>query len=197
MLCLLIFSLPAFAKNTILIVGDSISAGYGLPAEAGWVKLLEQRLEQFGYDYQVVNASISGNTTSNGVAVLRQALTEYHPSITILQLGGNDGLRGIQPVVIKKNLTQLVQMTKAANSAVLILGIRLPPNYGEVYNERFADLYVAVAESEGVALEPLLLHGIDHQAHLMQSDGIHPTAAAQTIILDTVWKKLKPLLKVS
>lgn len=195
MICLLISSLPAFAKNTILIVGDSISAGYGIPVESSWTKLLQQRLNESGYQYGVINASISGNTTSNGITVLRKVLTQFHPSITIIELGGNDGLRGIQVDVIKKNLIELIQMAKAAKSTVLLLGIRLPPNYGEVYNQRFLAVYTDVAKSENVAFVPFLLQGIDDQANLMQTDGVHPKAQAQIILLETVWKKLKPLLK--
>jgi acyl-CoA thioesterase I len=196
LLCLLlcIITLPVFAKNTILILGDSISAGYGIEVHQGWVALLQQRLQQQGYPYTVVNASISGDTTANGLARLPQALRNHQPAITIIELGGNDGLRGIQPAIIQHNLAKLITLAQQARSRVLVLGVRLPPNYGSDYTQQFHQLFNALRAQKNISVVPLFLEEIDDNPKFMQPDGIHPTALAQKQLLENVWKTLKPML---
>lgn len=192
---LLFFTLPVLAENTILIVGDSLSAGYGLQPGEGWVTLLEKRLAKEGYAYRVVNSSISGDTTSNGLARLPGLLKQYQPQITIIELGGNDGLRGLQLLVIRRNLQGMVALAIKAGSKVLLLGVQLPPNYGEDYVSQFQSLYAELADKNTIALVANFLHGIDDNKNLMASDGIHPLAAAQPLILGNVWPTLHGLLK--
>lgn len=192
-----LFTLPVFAKNTILILGDSISTAYGIEASHGWVELLKNRLVEQQYNYDVVNISISGNTTSNGLAQLPDALGRYKPQITIIELGGNDGLRGISLIVIKKNLNKLINLARDAGSKVLLLGVRLPPNYGIDYTKQFQQIYSDLADNESVEIVPLFLQNIDTDPKLMQADRIHPTENAQPILLDLVWDKLKEMLQRS
>lgn len=187
-------TLPAIAKNTILVVGDSLSAAYGMSKEQGWVALLQQRLEENHYQYDVINASVSGDTTSNGLAQLPAALEKYHPEITIIALGGNDGLRGLPLTVIEKNLGKMAALAKDAGSKVLLLGVRLPPNYGPAYTTAFQRVYINVADEHGVSSVPVMLKNMDEKRDLFQSDGIHPKPEAQPIILDNIWPILKPLL---
>ena len=194
-LLLFVLTLPALAQNTILIIGDSISAGYGIDPKQGWAALLQQRLKDEKYDYQVVNASISGDTTSNGLGRMPAALKQYQPQITIIELGGNDGLRGLQLFVIKNNLQQMVGLAQAAGSKVLMLGVRMPPNYGPAYTQQFQQMYADIAEDSSVSLVPLFLKGVDDHPELMQDDRIHPVAAAQSILLNNVWPALEKLLK--
>lgn len=187
-------TLPAIAKNTILVIGDSLSASYGMTKEQGWVALLQQRLEENHYQYDVINASVSGDTTSNGLAQLPAALVKYHPSITIIALGGNDGLRGLPLTIIEKNLGKMVTLAKDAGSKVLLLGVRLPPNYGPAYTNAFQQVYVNVADEHGVSVVTVMLKNMDEKRDLFQSDGIHPKPEAQPIILNNIWPALKPLL---
>jgi acyl-CoA thioesterase I len=191
---LTLFTLPALAENTILILGDSLSAGYGIDPKQGWVQLLQQRLQEQKYNYTVVNDSITGDTTSNGIQRFPQALNKYQPKITIIELGGNDGLRGLSPQIIKKNLLQLIALAQAANSKVLVLGVRLPPNYGQAYLDQFQQIYQDLATQTDLVTVPLFLNSIDNDRALMQNDGIHPTVKAQTVMLDNVWDSLKKLL---
>jgi len=179
---------------TILILGDSISAAYGIDTSQGWVALLQQRLRQEHFDYRVVNASVSGDTTRTGLNRLDAALQQYHPAIVIVALGGNDGLRGLPFSEIETSLSRIIEVSQQRGAKVLLAGVRLPPNYGAFYNSRFAALFRQLADSRQVALVPRLLDGIDEHADLMQADGIHPTAAAQVRILDNVWPHLLPLL---
>lgn len=194
-LLLCFISLPAIAKNTILIIGDSLSAAYGMQREQAWPALLQKKLQENNYHYTVVNASVSGDTTSNGLARLPAALANYHPDITIIELGGNDGLRGIPLNVIEKNLNAMVEAALAANSSVLILGVRLPPNYGPAYTSGFQEIFTRVAAANHVAVVPVMLQHIDENLHLFQKDGIHPTAKAQPIILSNIWTNLHQMLK--
>lgn len=183
-----------FAAQTILILGDSLSAGYGIDVQHGWVVLLQDQLHQSGYDYQVINASISGDSTDQGMQRLTPALQRYHPQIVIIELGGNDALRGIQLNTTKSNLSSLIKTAKANHAKVLLLGLRLPPNYGPTYTQQFQALYPTLAKQFGVAIVPLFLNGVDSQTELMQDDGIHPKEAAQPIMLNNVWPVLRPLL---
>ena len=182
------------AAGTILIVGDSISAAFGLDTRQGWVSLLEQRLREQGYDDKVVNASISGDTSAGGLARLPALLAEHKPDVVIVELGGNDGLRGQPLVQLQQNLARMIDASRAAEAEVLLLGMRLPPNYGQRYTQAFANVYADLAAGKQVALVPFLLEGVGGVPGMMQADGIHPTAAAQPIMLENVWPTLEPLL---
>lgn len=180
--------------GTLLVLGDSISAAFGLDTRQGWVSLLEQRLAAEGFDYQVVNASVSGDTSAGGLARLPTLLAEHRPDLLIVELGGNDGLRGQPPAQLQQNLAAMVQQAHKAGTRVLILGMKLPPNYGLRYTTAFADVFPQVAKEQDVALVPFLLEGAAGLPLMTQADGIHPTAAAQPRLLDNVWPVLKPLL---
>lgn len=190
---LLLWAQGALA-GTVLVLGDSISAAFGLDIRQGWVSLLEQRLTAEGFDYQVVNASVSGDTSAGGLARLPTLLTEHRPALVVVELGGNDGLRGQLPAQLQQNLAAIVQQSQKAGAKVLILGMRLPPNYGERYTTAFAEVYPNVANETGAALVPFVLEGIGGVPSMVQGDGIHPTAEAQPRLLDNVWPLLKPLL---
>ena len=182
------------AAGTILIVGDSISAGFGLDTRLGWVSLLEQRLEREGHDDRVINASISGDTSAGGQARLPALLTEHKPDVVIVELGGNDGLRGQPPAQLQQNLAAMIDAAKTAGAKVLLLGMQLPPNYGPRYTEAFARVYTQLADEKQIALVPFFLEGVGGKPELMQADGIHPAVGAQGLLLDNVWPALKPLL---
>ncbi|AHF68176.1 MULTISPECIES: arylesterase [Pseudomonas] len=190
---LLLLSQGAVA-GTVLIVGDSISAAFGMDTRVGWVSLLEQRMRNEGYTDKVVNASISGDTSAGGLARLPTLLAEHKPELVILELGGNDGLRGQLPAQLQQNLTSMAQQSKSAGAKVLLLGMRIPPNYGPRYTTAFAEVYPKVAQETGIPLVPFMLEGVGGVAALMQDDGLHPNAKAQPMLLDNVWPSLKPLL---
>lgn len=179
----------------MLVLGDSLSAAYGIGAREGWVTLLEERLKQEKLDYSVANASISGETTSGGATRIDEALSRTRPAFVIVALGGNDGLRGLPAAQVKANLSRIVERAKRRGARVLLAGMRMPPNYGLQYTREFEAAFVDVARRHKVALVPFLLHGVADRRELMQPDNIHPTAAAQAVILETVWKVLLPLLK--
>jgi acyl-CoA thioesterase I len=182
-------------EPVILVFGDSISAGYGLDhVEQGWVELLKTRLETQGYGYQVVNASVSGETTAGGLARLPRALEVHHPTILILELGGNDGLRALPISQMRANLKAMVQSASAAGAKVVLLGMRMPPNYGPEYTEQFRLSFSELANDKKLPLVPFLLNDIALSPKLMQGDQIHPNALGQPILLDNVWPVLKPLL---
>lgn len=192
---MLLLTLTAAAPaRIVLVVGDSLSAAYNVDLNAGWVALLAERLARRDPPYQVVNASISGDTTAGGLARLPRLLNEHRPAVVIVELGGNDGLRGIDPAEAKRNLKAMITRAKSAGVKVLLVGIKLPPNYGIRYTERFQRLYRELAAETRVALVPFLLEGVATHAALMQADGIHPNAAAQKRVLDNVWQQLQPLL---
>ena len=192
-LSLLLWGPAAFA-GTVLVVGDSISAAFGLDTRQGWVALLENRLVEQGFDHQVVNASISGDTSAGGAARLPALLTEHQPELVIIELGGNDGLRGQPPMQLQQNLAAMVQQSQKIGAKVLILGMRLPPNYGVRYTTAFAEVFPKVATETGAELVPFVLEGIGGVPSMMQRDGIHPAAEAQPRLLDNVWPMLKPML---
>lgn len=192
---LMCLPLTAWAGGTILVYGDSLSAAYGLSQDAGWPALLQARLKQKAMDYTVQNASISGETTSGGAARIAQTLSAHPPKVIIVALGANDGLRGLPLAQMRANLAQIVRASQKVKSRVLLVGMRLPPNYGETYTRPFAEIYVDLAREYKTALAPFLLEGMAEQRELFQSDNLHPTAQAQPIILDTIWKALAPLLK--
>ncbi len=178
----------------LLVVGDSLSAEYGLSRGSGWVQLLADRLRDSGSDYTVVNASISGETTSGGKTRLPSLLKQHQPRIVVLELGANDGLRGLPVNVMKDNLAAMIRMCQAAGAKVLLIGIRIPPNYGREYTERFFGTFGALAREYKLALVPLLLEGFTESLEWFQADRIHPTARAQSRMLDNVWPHLRPLL---
>ena len=178
----------------MLVLGDSLSAAYGIDPSEGWVALLEQRLGSQASDWRVVNASISGDTTRGGAARIARALTDHQPQILILELGGNDGLRGLAPTATERNLAQIIDASVAAEAKVLLLGMQMPPNYGPVFTKQFAEVYKRLGERPEVSLVPFFLEGVGDQPDLIQADGIHPTAEAQPRLLDNVWPYLEPLL---
>ncbi|MDP3815104.1 arylesterase [Pseudomonas sp.] len=190
---LLLWGQTALA-GTLLVVGDSISAAFGLDSSQGWVHLLEQRLAEQGYPHRVVNASLSGDTSAGGVARLPALLAEHRPSLVIVELGGNDGLRGQPPAQLQQNLAAMVEQSQKAGAKVLILGMQLPPNYGVRYTTAFARVFPKVAKDTGASLVPFLLEGVGGVPGMMQYDGIHPAAQAQPILLENLWSSLKPLL---
>ncbi|MDE0190136.1 MAG: arylesterase [Gammaproteobacteria bacterium] len=180
------------AKATVLVIGDSLSAGYGLRGEESWVDLLQERL---GSDYQVRNASISGDTTGGGLARIGKTLATHEPDIVIIELGGNDGLRGLPIENIRDNLTAMAEAVIAVEAKPVLAGMLMPPNLGPRYTDAFQQVYEEVAEATGAALVPFLLEGVaTSEEGLMQDDGVHPTAAAQGRLLDNVWTVLAPLV---
>jgi acyl-CoA thioesterase-1 len=184
------------ASPVVLIVGDSISAGYGLPPGTGWATLLQSRLAAEHFRERVVNASISGDTTAGGRARIGPLLTQHRPEVTVIELGGNDGLRGGSLDAMRENLDAMVAAAQKAQSRVLLLGMRLPPNYGPAYVQRFAATFGEVAKAHQAALVPFMFEGFGEDNAMFQPDGIHPVAAAQGKLLDNVWAMLKPLLGV-
>ncbi|KTC32063.1 MAG: arylesterase [Pseudomonas sp.] len=182
------------AAGTVLIVGDSISAAFGLDTRQGWVALLEKRLVDQGFSARVVNASVSGDTSAGGQARLPALLAEHKPEVVVLELGGNDGLRGQPPQQLQQNLASMIDSSRTAGAKVLLLGMQLPPNYGVRYTQAFAKVYDQLATEKQVALVPFFLDGVGGHPELMQADGLHPAAAAQGKLLENVWPTLKPLL---
>ena len=189
---------PTIASTqTILVFGDSLSAGYGVPQGQGWVALLEQKLIQNKLDmasYQVVNASISGETTSGGLARFSAALATHKPNIVILELGANDGLRGLPITEMQVNLNQMITQAKTAKAKVLLIGMKIPPNYGLKYTKNFSATYTSLAKQHNTALVPFLLEGVAGKPALIQVDGLHPISAAQPQLFDNVWKVLAKML---
>jgi acyl-CoA thioesterase-1 len=188
----------ALAERPILVVGDSLSAEYGLVRGSGWVALLEQRLAREHIDATVINASISGDTTAGGLARLPTLLRQHKPRLVVIELGGNDALRGLPIETTRANLLEMTRLAKAAGAKVLIVGMQLPPNYGRAYGDRFAAIFADVARSEGAALVPFMLKGvadIPQAESMFQADRIHPLASAHPVILGNVWPVLVPLLK--
>jgi acyl-CoA thioesterase-1 len=186
-------ALSAFA-DTILIVGDSLSAAYGMPVEKGWVRLLQRRLADDQYPHTIVNASVSGDTTANALNRLPQAMTRHQPAIVVLELGGNDGLRGLSLAEMKRNLAAMIEIARQQDAEVLLIGVQLPPNYGPRYTEAFQAVYHDLAQEYGLSLLPSLVDGVGTRTDLMQADGIHPNSEAQPLIVARVWEQLRPLI---
>jgi len=178
----------------LLVFGDSLSAGYGVAAGQGWVSLLQAKLRDQGYGFQVVNASVSGETTTGGLARLPRALKVHEPAVVVVELGANDGLRGLPLATTQSNLRQLVHDAAQGGRKVLLLGMRMPPNYGERYTAGFEAMYRDVAHQEHVVLLPFLLAGVADKPQLMQADGLHPNERGQPVLLDNAWPMLHPLL---
>ena len=188
---MLLLSGPALAAPTILVFGDSLSAAYGIPRESGWVSLLQRHLPR----HQVVNASVSGETTAGGLTRLPQVLEAHKPLITIIELGANDGLRGLPMRQTARNLGTMIDLAKKQGSQVLLVGMRLPPNYGPAYTDKFQAVFADVAKARKARLVPFLLAGVAQQRERFQADGLHPDAAAQPLLMDNVWRELQPMLK--
>jgi acyl-CoA thioesterase-1 len=182
-------------RPVVLVVGDSLSAGYGITPEESWVTLLGQRLRTEGYGYQVVNASISGDTTTGGLRRLPRSLASHQPAVVIIELGGNDGLRGTPINVMRGNLEQMIQLSREAGAQVILAGMQIPTNYGGQYTRAFAEVYPELAKKYSIPLVPFFLDGVALDPTLIQPDGIHPTAEAQPKLLANVWPVLKPELK--
>jgi acyl-CoA thioesterase-1 len=205
--CLLILSLllsflaPAGAvpaaggQRTLLVFGDSLSAGYGIDIGNGWVSLLDKRLRAEGYGYRVVNASVSGETTTGGLSRLPRALKTHKPALVIIELGANDGLRGLPLATSRANLDQMLKLSRNAGAQVLVLGMKMPPNYGPKYTAGFEATFRELAKTYRAALVPFFLDGVALNPKLMQADGLHPTAAAQPKLLANVWAGLRPILR--
>lgn len=191
-ICLLPVS--SFAK-TVMILGDSLSAGYGIDQQQGWVNLLQVRLnQQFPKQHKVVNASVSGETTSGALARLPKLLQTYKPNVVVIELGGNDGLRGQPPQMIQKNLAQLIQQSQKSSAKVILLGMKIPPNYGTAYSKAFENNYQTLSQQYKVKLYPFFMNGIAGNKALMQKDLIHPNAIAQKILLDNAYPLIKGAL---
>jgi acyl-CoA thioesterase-1 len=187
----------AASAPTVLVFGDSLSAGYGIDVIQSWPALLQSRLESQGYEHRVINASISGETTEGGVTRIGSTLENFNPELVILELGGNDGLRGFPPERMKANLQTIIETTKASGAAVVMLGIRIPTNYGPRYTGAFENVYRELAEQSGVLWIEFFMEGIALNEDLMQDDGIHPNAEAQLILLDNAWPIIRQSLEVS
>jgi len=191
---LLVLAGPLRAAPSILILGDSLSAGYGIDDTHGWAALLQQRLREQGYRHSVINASISGDTTLSGRERLAAAIARHRPAVVIVELGGNDGLRALPLTEIRANLDALIVTAQRAQAKVLLVGVQLPPNYGKRYTQGFRDLFAELAQQHDTALVPFLLEGVATKPGMMQPDGIHPTTMAQPRLLENVWTHLQPLL---
>ncbi len=198
-LILWLATLPGLAAGaatpTILVLGDSLSAAYGIPAEQGWVNLLQRRLAENGFPHRVVNASISGDTTSGGLSRLPAALERERPALVVLELGANDGLRGQSLVAMTDNLARMIDLSRRAGARVALAEMRIPPNYGPAYTQKFQSAFGELAVRYEIVLIPFLLDGVAGDRALVQDDGLHPSAEAQPQILDNVWPVLEPLLK--
>lgn len=188
--------MPLASAATILVYGDSLSAGYGVPRNSDWAHLLQLRLREKKTDYTVVNASISGETTLGGLNRINDALRHHRPVITIVALGANDGLRGSDLKTMRSNLERIIDAARGAKSQVILVGMQIPPNYGPQYTEKFRDTYRDIAKAKRVPLVPFLLEGFADQRELFQADNLHPVAQAQPLMLETIWKTLAPLIKV-
>ncbi len=189
------FSAAVHSAPAILVVGDSLSAGYGIKQSESWVTLLQTRLREKGFDYDVINASISGDTTAGALARFAPLLQRHAPEIVIIELGGNDGLRGLTLESLKENLAQMITRAQRENARVVLVGMALPPNYGPLYDSAFRNTYRDLARQYNTALVPFFLDGIENDLSAFQRDGIHPNAASQPRLLDNVWPALESVLK--
>ncbi|MSQ18812.1 MAG: arylesterase [Betaproteobacteria bacterium] len=200
MQCLLVwivwsFTCTAQAAGTVLVYGDSLSAAYGLARDQGWVSLLAERLAKEKIHYNVANASISGETSAGGATRIERTLSQHKPDIVVLALGANDGLRGLPIQQLKTNLTAIIKAAQSAKARVVLVGMQMPPNYGPQYTQAFANVFTELARQYKTALVPFLLAVIADKNQYFQSDNLHPTADAQPLILETVWKELAPMVR--
>ena len=182
------------AARTVVVLGDSLSAGYGIKIQEGWVNLLTQRLASEGYGYHVINASVSGETTQGGLARLPHVLETHKPAIVVVELGGNDGLRGLPLAASRENLRRIIELARATQARVVLVGMVIPPNYGPRYGQEFRDMFATLAAKYPVAFVPFFLDQVALKPQLMQADGLHPNANGQPQLLENLWPKLKPLL---
>lgn len=189
------FASKVAAGNIIVILGDSLSAAYGMEISESWPSLLQDRLLEHGHTYQVFNSSIVGDTTEGGLVRLPRLLKEHSPKVVILELGGNDGLRGLPLQVTRANLQRMIEMSQGAGADLILAGIKIPPNYGPVYTQRFDEIYTSLAAEYSANLIPFFMEGVALEPELMQDDGIHPNAAGQPVLLDAVWGKLQALIE--
>ncbi|PPK68730.1 acyl-CoA thioesterase-1 [Methylobacter tundripaludum] len=189
-----LMSMTATAKS-IVVLGDSISAGYGIEVSQGWVALLQQKLDQQGTGHIIHNESISGDTTAGGLARIDAALTLHKPAVVIVELGANDGLRGLPPTLIKNNLAGIIQLARQNGAKVLLLSMKIPPNYGKRYIDLFYTIYPQLATELGIPYVPFIMEDVALTQDMMQQDGLHPNAKGQPVIADKVWPQLLPLLK--
>ena len=194
-LAALFSSLVQAEAPVILVFGDSLSAAYGMPAEQGWVRLLQRRLAERGYSQRIVNASISGETTSGGLSRLSAALQQHRPALVILELGANDGLLGQPPMTMSHNLARMIELAQQANARVLLAEMRIPPNYGPLYTQKFQAAFGELAGKYNIPLIPFMLNGVSGNPALIQDDGLHPRAEAQARILENVWPTLEAALR--
>lgn len=183
------------AAKSIVVLGDSISAGYGIQVQQGWVALLQRKLNEQAKPYVISNASISGDTSAGGLARLQPILDQHKPDILLLELGANDGLRGLSSQEMKRNLAEIVRRSQAAGAKVMLLGMKIPPNYGKRYIEMFYSIYPQLAEELKIPLVPFILEDVALKPEWMQADGLHPNALGQPAIVETIWPHLQPLLK--
>ncbi|MDD5036659.1 MAG: arylesterase [Methylococcaceae bacterium] len=191
-----LFAAPGFSQgSTVLVLGDSISAAYGLENPVlGWVGLLAEKLKSTGKSAEIVNASISGEISAGGLARIDGLLARHRPSLLILELGANDGLRGLPPTMMQANLGEIMARAKRLGVKILLLGMRIPPNYGKRYNEMFESVFPALAREQGAAFVPFLMEGVGGVSRYLQADGLHPNAEAQPVLMRQVWERLEPLL---
>lgn len=181
--------------RSLLVYGDSLSASYGMTEEEGWVTLLEKKIQRENWSYQVINGSVSGETSTGGLERLPAMLDSYKPELVVLELGGNDGLRGLPLNLLKNNLRDMIELIRESGAKVLLAGIQIPPNYGPRYTAPFSQVFYQIAEEDNVKLIPFLIDGIPQNPELMQDDGIHPKPEAQSIIVENVWHYLLPMLE--
>lgn len=193
---LALVSMQSSAENdpVILVIGDSLSAGYGMELSESWPRLLQNRLDDNGHRYRVLNASITGDTTQGGRTRLPRLLEKYAPEVVIIELGGNDGLRGFSLEITRANMAAMIEASQAADARVVLTGIMLPPNYGQTYTERFQAMYGDLSKQYQTLLVPFFMDGVALEEGMMQGDGVHPTASAQPVLLDNVWSVLGPAL---
>ncbi|MDP5239585.1 arylesterase [Uliginosibacterium sp. 31-16] len=190
-----IMSIQSASAATLLIWGDSLSAAYGIDQKTAWPALLEQKLQGEGYRYKLVNASISGETTAGGLTRLPAALAEHKPAVVIIELGANDGLRGLPVPAMRSNLDAMIRATQSAGAKVMLIGMRMPPNFGPVYTTKFQETFSGLAKERKTALLPFMMEGFAQRDELFQGDNLHPTSAAQPLIIQNLWPVLKPLLR--
>jgi acyl-CoA thioesterase-1 len=181
--------------ETILVLGDSLSGAYGIDIDEGWVALLQQQLVAQGYDYRVINASVSGDTSRTGLSRIDDAMKSHKPQIVIIALGGNDGLRGLAFSETASSLGNIIERCIQDHAEILLVGVRMPPNYGAAYNQKFADVYQGLAQRYNIPFVPKMLDQVADRPELMQADGIHPKAEAQTLVMENVWSGLKLILE--
>ncbi len=189
-------SSTALAAKSIVVLGDSISAAYGINVNKGWVALLQEKIIHAKQSHRIFNESISGDTTAGGLARLDKILADYKPNILLLELGANDGLRGLSPLAMKNNLAQIIRRTEKTGATVLLLGMRIPPNYGKRYVDMFYQVYPELAKKMNITLVPFILEDVALVKELMQKDGLHPNDKAQKIIADKIWEYLEPVLGI-